>query len=420
MTPASMRAGWCRVPATNPGATEVNRPKIANEVNPAADQFNSLHEKLIERWKAIAPDGTLHFTAIDGHEEDTGNVLYLLDTAHQAGLPTRYLPVEFIGHHAARGTFIDQYEQDIRHCFKLYPWEWLLQDSFAEHLERSGIRFLEPACGSGNFVVPVLRRKLATVHRRYARSEFEQRHYALFSLMCIYGIELLADNVAECRKNLLDALFSYLGAGCPGEWFGAARMVVEANIVHGDALAMTTNDGQAITFPEWGYLGGGKFQRRDFRYDVLTQMSSYGEDSLFADAAVREIFSPTKTYPAMTVREKEYKSKRKLIQEKLIKFATRIPAFMYLTDFRENTLHDVITKIEPDLFKKVTGLTVADFNLLVSLGVFNATHMNQAVFAFRRYEDASLSYTGIESHPDLRHYGLYDTVVEVPAAAAKS
>ena len=111
--------------------------------------------------------------------------------------------------------------------------------------------------------------------------------------------------------------------------------------------------------------------------------------------------------------EKEYKSKRKQIQDKLIKFATRIPAFMYLTDFRENTLHDVITKLEPDLFKAVTGLTVKDFNLLVSLGVFNSTHMNQAVFAFRRYEDSSLSYTGIDSHPKLRHYGLYDTVVAI-------
>ena len=115
----------------------------------------------------------------------------------------------------------------------------------------------------------------------------------------------------------------------------------------------------------------------------------------------------------LTAEEKEYKSKRKQIQEKLIKFATRIPAFMYLTDYRENTLHDVITKIEPDLFKSVTGLTVKDFDLLVSLGVFNATHMNQAVFAFRRYEDSSLSYTGIDSHPRLRHYGLYDTVVAV-------
>lgn len=115
----------------------------------------------------------------------------------------------------------------------------------------------------------------------------------------------------------------------------------------------------------------------------------------------------------LTEEEKEYKSKRKQIQEKLVKFATRIPAFMYLTDFREHTLRDVITKLEPDLFKAVTGLTVSDFNLLVSLGVFNASHMNQAVFAFRRYEDASLAYTGIDSHEDLRHYGLYDTVVAV-------
>ena len=113
----------------------------------------------------------------------------------------------------------------------------------------------------------------------------------------------------------------------------------------------------------------------------------------------------------LTAEEKEYKSKRKQIQEKLIKFATRIPAFMYLTDYRENTLKDVITKIEPDLFKTVTGLSVADFELLVNLGVFNSINMNQAVFAFRRYEDASLSYTGIRSHKDLRTVGLYDTAI---------
>ena len=113
----------------------------------------------------------------------------------------------------------------------------------------------------------------------------------------------------------------------------------------------------------------------------------------------------------LTAEEKEFKSKRKLVQEKLIKFATRIPAFMYLTDFRENTLQDVITKLEPDLFLAVTGLTVKDFHLLVRLRVFNTEQMNQAVFAFRRYEDASLRYTGIDSHENLSHYGLYDTVV---------
>jgi hypothetical protein len=115
----------------------------------------------------------------------------------------------------------------------------------------------------------------------------------------------------------------------------------------------------------------------------------------------------------LSAEEKEYKSKRKLVQEKLIKFATRIPAFMYLTDFRENTLQDVITKLEPELFLTVTGLTVKDFHLLVQLKVFNTEQMNQAVFAFRRYEDASLSYTGIDSHPGLSHYGLFTTVVAV-------
>lgn len=114
----------------------------------------------------------------------------------------------------------------------------------------------------------------------------------------------------------------------------------------------------------------------------------------------------------LSAEEREFKSNRKRVQEKLIKFATRIPAFMYLTDFRENTLQEVITRLEPDLFLSVTGLTVADFHLLVELGVFNTERMNQAVFAFRRYEDASLSYSGIDRHEGSNRYGLYDTAVE--------
>lgn len=108
--------------------------------------------------------------------------------------------------------------------------------------------------------------------------------------------------------------------------------------------------------------------------------------------------------------EKEYKSLRKQIQEKLIKFATRVPIFMYLTDYRERTLRDVITQLEPGLFKKVTGLTVKDFELLVSLGVFNSALMNDAVYKFKRYEDASLVYTGINKHEG-EDIGLYDTVI---------
>ena len=107
--------------------------------------------------------------------------------------------------------------------------------------------------------------------------------------------------------------------------------------------------------------------------------------------------------------EKEFKSKRKEIQEKLIKFATRIPIFMYLTDFREQCLKDVITQLEPGLFKRVTGLEIKDFELLVSLGVFNDSLMNDAVYKFRRYEDSSLSYTGIERHQYDAQVGLFDT-----------
>jgi hypothetical protein len=112
----------------------------------------------------------------------------------------------------------------------------------------------------------------------------------------------------------------------------------------------------------------------------------------------------------LTEEEKKYKSLRKEIQEKLIKFATRIPIFMYLTDYRERCLKDVITQLEPGLFKKVTGLTVRDFELLVSLGVFNSALMNDAVFKFKRYEDSSLTYTGIDKHEG-EEVGLYDTVL---------
>lgn len=112
----------------------------------------------------------------------------------------------------------------------------------------------------------------------------------------------------------------------------------------------------------------------------------------------------------LTEEEKEFKSKRKQIQEKLVKFATRVPLFMYLTDYRERCLRDVITQFEPGLFKKVTGLTVKDFELLVSLGVFNSALMNDAVYKFKRYEDASLMYVGVNKHEG-EDIGLFDTVL---------
>lgn len=115
----------------------------------------------------------------------------------------------------------------------------------------------------------------------------------------------------------------------------------------------------------------------------------------------------------LTQEEKEYKSLRKKVQEKLIKFATRVPIFMYLTDYRERSLKDIIRKLEPELFKKVTGLKVQDFELLISLNIFNSSIMNDAVYKFKRYEDASLSYSGINKHSTDKNVGLYDTSVSM-------
>jgi hypothetical protein len=185
------------------------------------------------------------------------------------------------------------------------PWmvEAML-DLVKDETERIDSRFLEPACGSGNFLVRVLQRKLGTVEIKFGKSEFEKRHYALLALMCTYGIELLVDNIAECRANMLEILAEYLNIDESDDLHCAASYVLSQNLVHGDALTMRTHDGQPITFAEWGYLGKGKFQRRDFRFDVLTGSSAFSaEGSLFAHLGKHEIFTPTKTYPPMTARE---------------------------------------------------------------------------------------------------------------------
>ncbi len=134
--------------------------------------------------------------------------------------------------------------------------------------------------------------------------------------------------------------------------------------------------------------------------EAVTKMKKAANDKELSEKEKKELSKA----------EKEYKNKRKQIQEKLIKFATRIPVFMYLTDYREHTLRDVITQLEPGLFKRVTGLVVKDFELLVSLGVFNQAIMNDAVYKFRRYENDSLVYTGINKHEG-ENIGLHDTVI---------
>jgi len=120
--------------------------------------------------------------------------------------------------------------------------------------------------------------------------------------MCIYGIELLTDNIEECRANLLEIYVSYLKVDSEDVWAKAGAKVLSANIIQGDALTLTTTDGLSIEFPEWGYLGSGKYQRRDFRYDSLTQRSSF-EGTLFEAFEEHELFIPTKTYVQMTVEE---------------------------------------------------------------------------------------------------------------------
>jgi hypothetical protein len=173
-----------------------------------------------------------------------------------------------------------------------------------DETERIDSRFLEPACGSGNFLVPVLQRKLTAVELKFGKSDFEKRQYALLALMCIYGIELLADNIAECRENLLDIFGEYLDLNESDDLYRAASYVLSQNLVHGNALTMLTDDEQPITFAEWGYLSKGKFQRRDFRFEALAAASAFSaEGSLFAQLSKHEIFTPTKTYLPVTAGE---------------------------------------------------------------------------------------------------------------------
>lgn len=189
---------------------------------------------------------------------------------------------------------------------EVFTPRWLVEkmlDVVKGGTERIDSRFLEFACGSGNFLVPVPQRKLAAVEAKCGKSDFERQHYALLATMCIYSIELLIDNIVECRANLLEIFADYLKLD-GSDLYRAAFYVLSQNLVHGDALTMRSCDGQPITFAEWGYLGRGKFQRRDFRFDVLAGSSTFSaEGSLFAHLGKHELFTPAKTYPAMTAKE---------------------------------------------------------------------------------------------------------------------
>jgi hypothetical protein len=163
-------------------------------------------------------------------------------------------------------------------------------------------RFLESACGEGNFLKTVLNRKLGTVRAKYGKSEFETRHYALLAVMSIYGIELLEDNIKECREALLAIYAKFLGIDQESSWYKAANKVLIVNVIQGDALTLTTTEGKPMKFPEWGYLGSGKFQRRDFQFDALTQRAAI-KGTLFEMFEEEQLFVPVETFPSMTVEE---------------------------------------------------------------------------------------------------------------------
>lgn len=190
---------------------------------------------------------------------------------------------------------------------EVFTPQWMVDamlDLVKAESERIDARFLEPACGSGNFLVRILQRKLVAVELKFGKSEFEKRHYALLGLMCTYGIELLADNVAECSRNMLEVFGEYLGLEHSDDLFLAAKHVLAQNLVHGDALTMLTSAGTPIVFAEWGYLGKGRFQRRDFRFDVLTRMSAFSaEGALFSQLGKHEVFEPVRTYEPQSVAE---------------------------------------------------------------------------------------------------------------------
>lgn len=184
---------------------------------------------------------------------------------------------------------------------------WLVEamlNQVRDETERIDSRFLEPACGSGNFLVQILRRKLGAAEAKYGRSEFERRHYSLFALMCLYGVELLADNITECRTNMLEIFASHLDLHPTDELYRAASYVLTQNLVHGDARLMRKSDGDSILFPEWGYLGKGKFKRRDFQLNDLTMSQTLSATgSLFAERGRDRNFTPVRTYAPMTLHD---------------------------------------------------------------------------------------------------------------------
>ena len=251
----------------------------------------------------------------DGKAKPPAHVIRSLDLIGDFAQPKtppapapRAIPMPLPAPMEQRADSLIKSKQRVADHGEVFTPDWLVEkmlDLVKGETERIDSRFLEPACGSGNFLVPILQRKLAAVELKYGKSDFEKRHYALVGLTCCYGIELLADNIAECRANMLEVFAAYLKLDEADELYRAAAHVLSLNLIHGDAMTMRDDAGDPILVVEWGYMGKGKFQRRDFRLDRLTGMSAFREEgTLFAGLGRHEIFQPTPDrYPPMTVRE---------------------------------------------------------------------------------------------------------------------
>ena len=221
------------------------------------------------------------------------------------------------------GSELIKSKQRVADHGEVFTPPWLVEkmlDLVKGESERIDSRFLEPACGSGNFLVAVLKRKLAAVEAKYGRQPFNRKLWALQALACCYGIELLEDNITECRDNMLAVFANYLRTGENDEFYRAARHILSLNLIQGDAMKMTRPDGSPIMIVEWAHLKAGRFNRRDFRLEVLTRRSGFDERwatpdteqevTLFGEPRPAfhhrgrdEIFQPIRDYPPMSVRE---------------------------------------------------------------------------------------------------------------------
>ena len=184
---------------------------------------------------------------------------------------------------------------------------WLVEimfDLVKEESMRIDSRILEPACGSGRFLEVALVRKLRTVKEKYGSSDFELRQKSILGLMCLYGIEKLTDNAEECRSNLIKILNDFFPEiNNDDDFFQACKFVVSKNIIEGNAMTLENSDGEPILFPEWAYLGTGKFQRRDFSLKTLEKNSKVkAKNSLFSHFDIDEVYGPVKEYEPVTIK----------------------------------------------------------------------------------------------------------------------